>query len=1128
MVAVKTGFPSPPMPGMPAPMQPMGGLPPMPPMGGPGSFPQPMGGGNPFAPMPPMPLAGMPPPPMQPPMARPPMPQQQQQGSNAPRRRRFGDSLENMLGRNQGLGAPTPQQRPLPMPPQMMPQQRMVAPGVPMMATPTPRPMEMGGEVDIFGYEDGGPVQYFDAGGAAHAHPHSGGGVDADIANAYITNMVAGRDDLSAADKLEFANQLAESFGVQGGSGVQSAIDNLAGQQVAPIIDETLSMVYRYGDVNASNDVAPEVEVHAGTSAENTFADGSYFDSASNTYIKPDGSVISPTVTDDGLGINHTGYMDDDDLVTLGGMQTYNDADTVAAVVDQLSNSDSLDNFLEVNTAAGTDLTSVNNAIAAMNTSNTSTDTTNTNNTGTDDVLNINMGNMAGSTSTALPPTLDNTALFGVSTNVPAQTVSQYVQDPNTFQMTATPSPYMTAASPMGSISLPARPMDINIGNYLSDPAYGSIKPYTETPASCAAKGMQYDPVSKLCVPVTGSVGMKMGGIVQGFDMGGHAHPHSSNSSIGPSGYTSLDAIANQAVQDDDDKSFKYMGQSYNNVSDYHDAIFGDDDDDNQTQNTSPNAGDGGGSTTSTGSGSAGSLGGGSTGGGSTGGGSTPVVYRDIYGRRYGSQAEADAANRMIAQQQSDTPDRTIDKEIAGPDLAYDDALALTQGVLPPQFSGAVPPGSQFSYGNIGGIGDTASGFNLPPAVVDPGVGGTAQTLGLGLDTQDPDSISNIINLDAPSGGTGTTTTTFPTGGPGTFGSTGLPAAPVPTTEDQYLNASGVTANTTYPSGGTSTTSGIQPASSTTAQNLNQGIGNLKPKPRPTTGNQDANNTNTGNQNTGGGDPGYRPPPNAAETEYLQNLLGQFEFDDEGKMVFAEPGTVEKVLNQIVSNLSLGFIDMEDLDNEKVQAVLDAYYDTGKFAYDSESGASLDLSETLLGPDGKLDPDKLKAFDEKIKIFQGDGIEPAVTGVYDSEGNIVSYGPDIKNTKDGPVLVDDVDIFGGGSNGGGDNDSDTTTDGPDTGHTVDDNGNKVCNTEGYVYNPETKICEPAKVTETSDDVGINIGSGTSGMSFDDVLANVVIPAPNVAPISANIQPMKMGGMAGLNRAADNFIKALAG
>ena len=141
MVAVKTGFSSPSMPGMPAPMQPMM------PMGGPGTFPAASlpAGQTPVPPsMPPLPLAGFPPPPVKSPMA--------QQGSNAPRRRRFGDSLEGMLGRN--MFAPQ-QPRPLPMPqrpPQMMPRQQMVAPGPPMMRTPPmgrgmPRPMQMGGAV---------------------------------------------------------------------------------------------------------------------------------------------------------------------------------------------------------------------------------------------------------------------------------------------------------------------------------------------------------------------------------------------------------------------------------------------------------------------------------------------------------------------------------------------------------------------------------------------------------------------------------------------------------------------------------------------------------------------------------------------------------------------------------------------------------------------------------------------------------------------------------------------------------------------------------------------------------------------------------------------------------------------
>ena len=88
MVAVRTGFPSP--------MQPMT------PMGGPGTFPAaPLPAGQTPVPasMPPMPLAGFPPPPVKSPMAR--------QGSNAPRRRRFGDSLEGMLGRNYFCNAAT-------------------------------------------------------------------------------------------------------------------------------------------------------------------------------------------------------------------------------------------------------------------------------------------------------------------------------------------------------------------------------------------------------------------------------------------------------------------------------------------------------------------------------------------------------------------------------------------------------------------------------------------------------------------------------------------------------------------------------------------------------------------------------------------------------------------------------------------------------------------------------------------------------------------------------------------------------------------------------------------------------------------------------------------------------------
>ena len=311
-----------------------------------------------------------------------------------------------------------------------------------------------------------------------------------------------------------------------------------------------------------------------------------------------------------------------------------------------------------------------------------------------------------------------------------------------------------------------------------------------------------------------------------------------------------------------------------------------------------------------------------------------------------------------------------------------------------------------------------------------------------------------------------------------------------------------------------------------------------------------------GSSNRTGVDPQadqYRSSVNAAEAAYLQEALGQMKFNKEGNLVPADPNFGQQVLNKIIRNLTLGMFDPDDPQKrEDAKAILDAYRETGKFVYDSE-GNAIDFSESLLGPDGKLDPDKLKAFDEKIKIFEGAGIEPAVTGVRDKEGNIVDFddgtgfrnimgdfdykkgiGSDTQN-----ILTGSTDVFGGNTNtgntateittGGGDDGGSDGGGDVDTGHTVDEDGNKVCNTEGYVYNPETKICEPKKEEEEVDGTpGSGIGTGTSGESFEDVLKRVVVAAPDVAPISANVRPMQEGGMAGLNRAADNFLKALAG
>ena len=209
--------------------------------------------------------------------------------------------------------------------------------------------------------------------------------------------------------------------------------------------------------------------------------------------------------------------------------------------------------------------------------------------------------------------------------------------------------------------------------------------------------------------------------------------------------------------------------------------------------------------------------------------------------------------------------------------------------------------------------------------------------------------------------------------------------------------------------------------------------------------------------------------------------------------------------------------------------------------------AADDISVFLPGGPADADGDGVPDFERFQQVFdaQSTAADADRFGQSTEQGFITSDGREffvdatgnVVEVEDGVVPFeigggDDVtDIFkdtttgGGGSGGDSSGDSDT---GVDTGHTVDEDGNIVCNTPGYIYNPETKICELPKEEEDDGTLGSGIGTGTSGESFEDVLKRVVVAAPPVAPISANIQPMQEGGMAGLNRAADNFLKALAG
>ncbi len=1292
MVAVKTGFTPPPMPGMPAPMQPMGGMPPMPPMGGGALAP------NPFAPLPPMPLAGMPPPPMmqppmQPPMARPPMPQQvpqqQQQGSNANRRRKFGDSLEGMLGRNQGLGATAQRQRPLPMPPQMMPQQRMVAPGTPMMRTPTPRPMEMGGEVDIFGYEDGGSVQYFDEGG--HAHPHS------DVANSYIENMLAGRDDLTPLEKLDFANTLAADFGVEGGVGHTAAINNvldialdinagLTDQQMLDYLTAAgdASGTYETGLINSLTSnisaaapapapaPAPEPELNSQPAPEPVLSQ-----------IPPDppaAPVAQPYDPDRTIAVGSNSDIDD----------AFNSGDVV---LKDVTIKDGIymmpDGVTPLTYAAGSPMPT------AASTPAPATATTGINaGPGTAVGAPANFGTGAYTPSPVDPSeinaidytkltgdignfsgTPESSALFGPKINIP-QSVSQYYTDPTTGGLTTTYGPEMVATSPIGAIKLPARPVDIDIFDFLSSPTYGTMYSGSgETRETCAAKGMGYNSILKVCVPMSGDASygtgselntgflsapqpMAMGGAVprqtniagqphmlsyinqdeeallRSFGGSGIAGPGGipsyppseysagqgsgyttgTGSSNFDSGYTSSAAKRRKKKQKQQQLAAE-KAAAIQQIKDAEAAAlaaqqtpsgkmdFGDEDYTPTSAALNQQISAGGGTnitsdtsnvnfgTTSSGkdydtaaqadtdvsgaeyvaltSGSPAPV----TGGDvdiftpTLGSEEVTTTYTDMLGNTHSSAADRDKANLGIQQQMYGSGNqaaRNVQQELykqyaerfpegkrmegdseklgqmaADAYLEYApqiNELLGPQGLpnqpfnLPFSFSGIegiTPRGSEDSPDQSSQVDVDQSGVGLPSGLILP----SEQDIGLG-----PSGTGNQFNL--------------PTGGPGTFGSTGLPPAPPSPAPDFVTGTSG---------GGSSTDPDQFPVEKIQSMFPPK---DDKDKDKPTKqiteytdkdGNTTVDNPKTPQNEAMLAQLGLTESlasgrdiqtPNAAESAFLMEALGQMEFNDDGKLVGANPNFLEQVFGKIIKNLTFNMYDPNDPQKgEDAKAILDAYQKTGKFVYDGKEMSLEDLTNRYSGKKGDPDYKNLQA-----------GLEPAVIGVKGADGSTVGFddGTGFRNimgdynpvySEDGQVfsggsdtqniLTGSTDVFGGNTNtgntateittGGGDDD---TTDGPDLGHTVDEDGNKVCNTEGYVYNPETKICEPKKETDDDDkDLTIDV---VRGEDFDNVLKRVVVAAPDVAPISANVQPMQEGGMAGLNRAADNFLQALAG
>jgi len=573
MPAVKTGMTPPPMPGMPAPMQPMGGMPPAPGM----PFAPPS---NPFAPMPPMPLAGGPPPQM------PQVQGQQMQGATAGRRRRFGDALEGMLGRNQGLGAAMPQPQRA-MPPQMMQQQRMVAPGTPMMRTPPmqsmmPRPMEMGGEVDIFGYADGGPVvQYYEDAGEVQSFDAlydrmKDSGAAVDLAVNYFNrtgNVLDGYGNLIDAYKKTAATSspsaLADNtfFTAADGTQIEEPEYNYTYDEAVNLnknravksakeqaaIDAAIKLGGGYvlnkdlglGTISGDNSSAIGASLGSGPAQYTEFVEdylsnvpASAFDVGkttqdANSNVRdllsslPAGVLarvgVDPNFEADGatgyyrqlrkIRDSALGRLEKDAL--LNAMQVahtagYGDPDAYNPVSEtmktvqgtggyamqkryQLSQGirrHAADRYMtdeelaehnkqympqsSVSTITGAESGAESGAGSAVGAGgNFGTGSYTASPVDSSEINPIDYSQFTGDVGN-FSNTGENFSLYGPKINIP-QSVSQYYTDPVTGGLTTSYGPEMVATSPIGAIKLPARPVEIDIFDFLSTPTYGTM-----------------------------------------------------------------------------------------------------------------------------------------------------------------------------------------------------------------------------------------------------------------------------------------------------------------------------------------------------------------------------------------------------------------------------------------------------------------------------------------------------------------------------------------------------------------------------------------------------------------------------------------------------------------------------
>ncbi len=1016
MVAVKTGFSSPSMPGMPAPMQPMGGLPPMPPMGG---APAP----NPFAPMPPMPLAGMPPPPMmQPPMAQPQQQNQRMQVSGANRRRRFGDSLETMLGRNQGIGS-VPQQRPLPMPQQ---QQRMVAPGTPMMRTPTPRPMQMGGEVDIFGYEDGGIVPRQTSIGD---QPHMLAYINQDeeaLLRSFGGSGLPGPGGIPTYRPSDYAAERAASS-VGGGRGT---VVESAGERAAAIARD---MASRDDNDNKRSSTGPSGYTSLDAIAAAATAD--------------DDEDYTPTSAQLAAQLAAAGQDDlRSDTSVVDYTKTGSDKDfTTAAQADT-----------DVSGAEFVSLTSGSPAPV----------------TGGVDVFTPTLAS-----EEVLPaPVVDAPVVY--TDNYGVQHSSQAEADAANRAIAAQATSYGLGQQGFNRFAATARdsgffdtPEQANQAAARAYPTY--LENYNE--------GRALRDFDEAPFTYTG-----IGGIG-----GGDATSGGTGMTPAPITPPQLPSDESGFSLSDADKALFEVGAPP--VIDLGTSVFLDPDADDPRgdQIVSP---------TGTGIGRESDL--------QRGLGATTSTVRDIAPPEEGYTSLSNIKDR-ISRAEGTADEGGYDRLLGGTEdrFGIKPTEMTVQEVLDFQSNRGEGSYADYAEGAVGRISTPVGKYQV--------VGTTLQSLvdqgiidaNAKFDAATQEKIGTHLIMNDLAGGKGLSD---------------LKSGDI--TADQFEVALGKQFE------------GIE-------RGLDKGAG-----------------ASAGTLNIV--DEAVRQIEQGRRDENVEKIKAQI--GDQ-----AEPTGVENVFYNIIGGLGFGLgkglaDDLRDKSREERQAIIDQH------VYALENGATprTDEEGNYIGFDiSTMDTfaDKVLAADD-ISVFLPGGAEDAdgdgvsdydrFRQVYDAQSEAAKKDPYGMSTEQGFITEDGREFFvDAGGNvvevtdsvvpfevGGGDDvtdiftatttttdgDDDTTTTDDDTNYTTDKDGNIVCNNPDYVYNPETEKCEPKKEEETDDDLGSPISTGIAPRNFDEVLRSVVVPAPDIPSISTNIRPMQSGGMAGLNRAADNFLKALAG